>query len=85
MAWCFVFRLLFHCRKAKHTSLHTLYHQHAHTESTILLQCTTVNAGERFTQDELDEMLSAAVDKEKGIVLYRDFVLDMLPEQSQIL
>ena len=49
-----------------------------------ILNPTTVNAGEKFTQDELDEMLSAAVDKEKGIVLYRDFVLDMLPEQSQI-
>ena len=58
-----------------------------HTETTIkstTINPTTANAGEKFTQDELDEMLSAAVDKEKGIVLYRDFVLDMLPEQSQI-
>lgn len=32
----------------------------------------------------MDEMLSAAVDKEKGVLLYRDFVTYMLPEQSQI-
>ena len=40
-------------------------------------------AGEKFTQDEMDEMLSAAVDKEKETVLYRDFVTYMLPETVQ--
>ncbi|CAI8006977.1 Dynein regulatory complex protein 8 [Geodia barretti] len=39
--------------------------------------------GEKFTQDEMDEMLSAAVDKEKGTILYRDFVTYMLPENVQ--
>ena len=31
----------------------------------------------------MDEMLSAAVDKEKGTILYRDFVTYMLPENVQ--
>ena len=29
--------------------------------------------GEPFTQEELEEMLSAAVDPEKGHVLYKDY------------
>ena len=40
--------------------------------------------GERFTQDEMEEMLSAAVDKEKGLILYKDFVTYMLPETTQL-
>ena len=32
----------------------------------------------------MDEMLSAAVDKEKNVALYRDFVTYMLPEADQI-
>ena len=30
--------------------------------------------GEAFTQDELEEMKSAAVDQEKGVVYYKDYV-----------
>ncbi|XP_072040324.1 dynein regulatory complex protein 8-like [Amphiura filiformis] len=29
--------------------------------------------GEPFTQEELEEMLSAAVDTEKGVILYKDY------------
>lgn len=38
--------------------------------------------GEPFSQEELEEMLKAAEDPEKGVVLYRDFVTLMLPEQE---
>ena len=38
--------------------------------------------GEPFTADELEEMLKAAEDPEKGVVLFRDFVTLMLPEQE---
>lgn len=30
--------------------------------------------GEPFTQEEMDEMLSAAVDPDKNVILYKDFV-----------
>lgn len=30
--------------------------------------------GEPFTQEEMDEMLSAAVDPDKKVILYKDFV-----------
>ena len=30
-------------------------------------------SGEPFTQEEIDEMLSAAVDPDKGTVLYKDY------------
>ncbi|EDV19639.1 EF-hand calcium-binding domain-containing protein 2 [Trichoplax sp. H2] len=30
--------------------------------------------GEAFTQDELEEMKSAAVDQEKGVIYYKDYV-----------
>ncbi len=45
--------------------------------------CTCPNAGEPFTQEEVDEMLTAAVDPEKGVILYRDFVTLMLPDSSE--
>lgn len=32
------------------------------------------NTGEPFTQEEMDEMLSAAVDPDKNVILYKDFV-----------
>ncbi len=41
------------------------------------------NAGEPFTQEEVDEMSTAAVDLEKGVILYRDFVTLMLPDSSE--
>lgn len=30
--------------------------------------------GEPFTQEEMDEFLSAAVDPDRGVVLYKDYV-----------
>lgn len=36
--------------------------------------------GEPFTQEEMEEMLSAAVDPEKGVVFYKDFVAMMVVE-----
>ena len=39
--------------------------------------------GEPFSQQEMDEMLQAAVDPDKGTVLYNDFVTLMLPEEEQ--
>ncbi|XP_046351310.1 dynein regulatory complex protein 8-like [Haliotis cracherodii] len=38
--------------------------------------------GEPFTQEELEEMMSAAVDPDKGIILYRDFVSEMAVEET---
>ena len=34
--------------------------------------------GEPFTQEEMEEMLSAAVDPDKGIIFYKDFVSMMV-------
>lgn len=39
--------------------------------------------GEAFSQEEMDEMLQAAVDPDKGTILYKDFVTLMLPEAEQ--
>ena len=39
--------------------------------------------GEPFTAEEVEEMFSAAVDPDKGVILYRDFVTMMIPEQEQ--
>lgn len=38
--------------------------------------------GEPFTQEEMEEMLSAAVDPDKGIVYYKDYVSLMAVEDS---
>jgi len=38
--------------------------------------------GEPFTQEEMEEMLSAAVDPEKGVVLYKDYASMMAVEDS---
>ncbi|XP_074660418.1 dynein regulatory complex protein 8-like [Tubulanus polymorphus] len=38
--------------------------------------------GEPFTQEEMEEMLSAAVDPDQGIVLYKDFVSEMVVEET---
>jgi Ca2+-binding EF-hand superfamily protein len=40
--------------------------------------------GEPFTQEEVEEMLKAATDPEKDVILYRDYVTIMLPEQEQL-
>ncbi|XP_056111788.1 dynein regulatory complex protein 8 [Rhinichthys klamathensis goyatoka] len=39
--------------------------------------------GEPFTQEEMDEMLSAAVDPDKNIILYKDFVSTMTCDDSR--
>lgn len=38
--------------------------------------------GEPFSQEEVEEMLTAAKDPEKDVILYRDFVTLMVPEQE---
>ena len=40
--------------------------------------------GEPFTQEEVEEMLKAATDPEKDVILYRDYVTIMLPEPDQV-
>lgn len=51
---------------------------------TIATICTHTHvAGEPFTQEEVEEMMSAALDPDKGVILYRDFVTSMLPEAEQ--
>jgi Ca2+-binding EF-hand superfamily protein len=39
--------------------------------------------GEPFSQEEMDEMLQAAVDPDRGTILYKDFVTLLLPEEEQ--
>ncbi len=38
--------------------------------------------GEPFSLEEAEEMLTAAVDPEKRVVYYKDYVTLMLPEQQ---
>ena len=40
--------------------------------------------GEPFTQEEMEEMLSAAVDPDKGIIFYKDFVSMMVVDDLQL-
>ena len=47
------------------------------------LKKVLMEEGEPFSQEEMDEMLQAAVDPDKGTVLYKDFVTLMLPEAEQ--
>ena len=47
------------------------------------LKKVLMEEGEPFSQEEMDEMLQAAVDPDKGTVLYKDFVTLMLPEADQ--
>ena len=44
------------------------------------MYCYIFIPGEPFTQEEMEEMLSAAVDPDKGIVFYKDFVAMMVVE-----
>lgn len=39
--------------------------------------------GEPFTTEEIEELLAAAIDPDKKVVLYRDFATMMLPESNQ--
>ena len=43
-----------------------------------ILPCT----GEVFSQEELEEMLSAAVEPEKGQILYRDYAAMMCQDDQ---
>lgn len=38
--------------------------------------------GEPFTQEEMEEMLSAAMDPEKGTILYKDYASVMALEET---
>jgi Ca2+-binding EF-hand superfamily protein len=49
-----------------------------HTQ--YLLLCLSI--GEPFTQEEMEEMLSAAVDPEKGVIFYKDFVAMMVVDDA---
>ena len=59
------------------TPTHTTSHPHPHH-----ITPTPTPTGEPFTQEEMDEMLTAAVDPDKGVVLYRDFIATMVDDQS---
>lgn len=50
----------------------------------MLLKCKlpVSPAGEPFNQEELEEMLSAAVDPDKGNIQYRDYVSAMALEET---
>ena len=47
------------------------------------LKKVLMEEGESFSQEEMDEMLQAAVDPDRGTILYKDFVTLMLPEDEQ--
>lgn len=49
---------------------------HVHTGFTF--SCT----GEPFTQEELEEMMSQAMDPEKGYIPYKDYASLMAAEES---
>ncbi|KAK6181109.1 hypothetical protein SNE40_009040 [Patella caerulea] len=38
--------------------------------------------GEPFTQDELEEMLSSAIDPDKGTILYKDYVSELTVDEQ---
>lgn len=38
--------------------------------------------GEPFTQEEMEEMMSASVDPDQGVVHYKDFISLMVVEES---
>ena len=46
------------------------------------LKKVLMEEGEPFSQEEMDEMLQAAVDPDKGTILYKDFVTLMIPEEE---
>lgn len=61
----------------------TLDEDHASHLTPDNLKRFMMEEGEPFTQEEVEEMLKAATDPEKDIVLYRDYVTLMLPDQEQ--
>ena len=38
--------------------------------------------GEPFSTEEIEEMMAAAVDPQKGVVYYRDYVQQLVDEQA---
>lgn len=46
------------------------------------LQKYMTTEGEAFTTEEMDEMLSAAIDQDKQVVYYKDFAPLMLLEEN---
>lgn len=50
----------------------------------IILHFFAILLGEPFTQEETEEMLSAAVDPDKGAVYYKDYVSLMVVEDDGI-
>ena len=46
------------------------------------LQRYMTTEGEAFTTEEMDEMLSAAIDQDKQLIYYKDFAPLMLLEES---
>ena len=41
-----------------------------------------VEEGEPFSTEEIEEMMAAAVDPQKGVVHYRDYVQQLIDEQA---
>lgn len=41
-----------------------------------------VEEGEPFSTEEIEEMMAAAVDPQKGVVYYRDYVQQLVEEQA---
>lgn len=39
-------------------------------------------SGEPFTQEEMEEMMSASVDPDQGVILYKDYIPMMVVEES---
>ena len=39
-------------------------------------------SGEPFTQEEMEEMMSASVDPDQGVVFYKDYIPMMVVEES---
>lgn len=39
-------------------------------------------SGEPFTQEEMEEMMSASVDPDQGVVFYKDYIPLMVVEES---
>ena len=61
----------------------TLDQDHKSHLTTDELKKLMTEDGEPFTAEEMEEMLTAAIDPDKGVVLYRDFVTLMLPEGDE--
>lgn len=61
----------------------TLDEDHTSQLTPDALKRFMMEEGEVFSLEEVEEMLKAATDPEKNVILYRDFITLMLPEQEQ--